>query len=307
MNVHSTRSMSEGAMMCALTVVLALLNRFSGFLLESAFPWIYAFPMLIYAARYGFRIALLPAFCACLCALFFSSWTSLFYLVSALLLGVLYGGLLHRGAPHALLFAVTFLTAAVCNLITMVLFAALFGQDVSADLAMIDQLLASMGPTGARWFDARSILLSVLLLLSFLQAICVHVGAQLLLVRLKRNVHRMKNLLQLRAPRWLGSAFLWIWLLYLLPSVIELQVDIPSLPHPLAFSALFVSIVYGALTAFAFLTLRRAGKGMVLLLYVLLFVPIINLLFALLGEADLLFGLRRKMIRGVNHGTFGKL
>ena len=38
MNVHSTRSMSEGAMMCALTVVLALLNRFSGFLLESAFP-----------------------------------------------------------------------------------------------------------------------------------------------------------------------------------------------------------------------------------------------------------------------------
>ena len=51
MNVHSTRSMSEGAMMCALTVVLALLNRFSGFLLESAFPWIYAFPMLIYAAR----------------------------------------------------------------------------------------------------------------------------------------------------------------------------------------------------------------------------------------------------------------
>ena len=68
MNVHSTRSMSEGAMMCALTVVLALLNRFSGFLLESAFPWIYAFPMLIYAARYGFRIALLPAFCACLCA-----------------------------------------------------------------------------------------------------------------------------------------------------------------------------------------------------------------------------------------------
>lgn len=46
---------------------------------------------------------------------------------------------------------------------------------------------------------------------------------------------------------------------------------------------------------------------MVLLLYVLLFVPIINLLFALLGEADLLFGLRRKMIRGVNHGTFGKL
>lgn len=307
MNVHSTRSMSEGAMMCALTVVLALLNRFSGFLLESAFPWIYAFPMLIYAVRYGFRIALLPAFCACLCALFFSSWTSLFYLVSALLLGVLYGGLLHRGAPHALLFAVTFLTAAVCNLITMVLFAALFGQDVSADLAMIDQLLASMGSTGARWFDARSILLSVLLLLSFLQAICVHVGAQLLLVRLKRNVHRMKNLLQLRAPRWLGSAFLWIWLLYLLQSVIELQVDIRSLLQTLAFCALFVSIVYGALTAFAFLTLRRAGKGMVLMLYVLLFVPIINLLFALLGEVDLLFGLRRKMIRGVNHGTFGKL
>ncbi len=135
----------------------------------------------------------------------------------------------------------------------------------------------------------------------------MHVGAQLLLVRLKRNVHRMKNLLQLNAPRWLGSAFLWIWLLYLLQSVIELQVDIRSLLQTLAFCALFVSIVYGALTAFAFLTLRRAGKGMVLLLYVLLFVPIINLLFALLGEADLLFGLRRKMIRGVNHGTFGKL
>ena len=295
--------LSEGALMCALTLLLVLANRVSALLLESAFPWLYAFPLLVYAARYGLRPACLSALSALLCACMFVSWTSLCYLAGALALGVVYGALVYRQTDNALLLALTLSITVIVNLLTMLVFASLFGYDVNEELTMLSDLLQ-----GFSWgVDARALVLSVTLLLSFLQAICVHVGAQLLLVRLKRNVHRMKNLLQLRAPRWLGSAFLWIWLLYLLQSVIELQVDIRSLLQTLAFCALFVSIVYGALTAFAFLTLRRAGKGMVLLLYVLLFVPIINLLFALLGEADLLFGLRRKMIRGVNHGTFGKL
>lgn len=305
--MRTTRLLSEGAMMCALTIVLAILNRFSGFLLESAFPWIYAFPMLIYAARHGLRIALLPAVCTLLGALLFSSWTSLFYLVSALVLGVLYGALVHRSTPHALLLTVTFLLAAACNLATMVVFAALFGVDVAADLAWIDQLLAMLGTAWTRWLSAQSILLAGLLLLSFLQAICVHVGAQLLLARLKLNVGRMKNLLQLQPPRWLGVTFLLIWLLYFLESVVELQIDSRSLLQTLALCALFAAIICGALTAFAFLARHQSGNVLLLLLYVLLFVPFINLLFALLGEADLLFGLRRRMMRGEKHGTFGKL
>ena len=300
--MRSVRMLSEGALMCALTLLLVLANRVSALLLESAFPWLYAFPLLVYAARYGLRPACLSALSALLCACMLVSWTSLCYLAGALALGVAYGALVHRQTDNALLLALTLSITVIVNLLTMLVCASLFGYDVNEELTMLSDLLQ-----GFLWgVDARALVLSVTLLLSFLQTVCVHALAQLLLAKLHIPVVRMKNLLEIRAPRWLGVGILLIWLLYFAQSVIELQVDIRSLLQALALCALIAAIVYGALTAFAALAFTRVRRWMLLLVYALLFVPVLNLSFALLGEADLLFGLRKAMRRGEKHGTFGK-
>ena len=54
-----TRMLCEGAMMCALTALLLLINRVAGGMIETAFPWLLVFPLLVYCARYGVRAALI--------------------------------------------------------------------------------------------------------------------------------------------------------------------------------------------------------------------------------------------------------
>lgn len=48
-----TRMLCEGAMMCALTALLLLINRVAGGMIETAFPWLLVFPLLVYCARHG--------------------------------------------------------------------------------------------------------------------------------------------------------------------------------------------------------------------------------------------------------------
>ena len=71
-------------------------------------------------------------------------------------------------------------------------------------------------------------------------------------------------------------------------------------------TACLCAAVYGALTLMCAFISRGHPRGM-LAAYVLLFVPVVNLFLALLGEADLLFQLRGRMMRGVKNGTSGKL
>ena len=54
------------------------------------------------------------------------------------------------------------------------------------------------------------------------------------------------------------------------------------------------------------MTLRSGCRFLVVGCMLLAFVPIVNLFFALLGEADLLLHLRQRMLRGVIHETFRK-
>ncbi len=288
-----TKKLSEGALMCALTVLLSLLNRYTGFLFDNMLPWLYAFPLLIYAARYGFRMAVLPLISTCLLAFLFSSWTSFFYLGSSLLLGILYGGMVHRRCKNGWLLFLSFMMACLCNLLTMLVFAGIFGYDLHNDLIQIDYWLRALAISNL--FSASALLIFFIVFLSFLQTICIHFAAQLLLTRLKISHIRMKNLLQLSSPRWLGIIILLIWLLYFMQSVIELQVGIQLMIQSFALCALLTAIIFGAVTVFAYCAVHRLPKGTIALLYLLLFIPGIHLLFALLGEADLLFGLRKAM------------
>lgn len=279
--------------MCALTVLLTLLNRYTGFLLDNMLPWLYAFPLLIYAARYGFRMAVLPLISTCLLAFLFSSWTSFFYLGSSLMLGTLYGGMVYRQCKNGMLLFLSFMMACLSNLLTMLFLAGIFGYDLHSDLIQIDHWLETLAISNL--FSASAVLIFSIVFLSFLQTICIHFAAQLLLTRLRIPHARMKNLLQLSSPRWLGIIILLIWLLYFMQSVIELQVDIQLMIQSIALCALLIAIIFGAVTIFAYCALHHVPKAAIVVLYLLLFIPGIHLLFALLGEADLLFGLRKAM------------
>lgn len=304
------KRISEGAMMCAITAVLLLLNRQSGGLIELAFQWLLALPILLYTARYGARAALLPAVCMLLLAFFLSAFSTLFYMSVSILLGLFYGHGVRRGWRNGVLLSVVFIVTLLSNVLTMLVFAAFFGYDPIADIDLAKQVLGRLQMEEGHLLQAAvAIVLFSVFFFAFLQTLCTHLIAALTLKRLRIKARPLQNFFQIPAPRWLGLALLTIWLLYLLQNVIELYIEFSvytgSLFRLLLLLSLLAAILYGMLTAMCACVLYERRK-LVVLLYALLVIPIVNLSFALLGMADLLFQVRQRMIRGVENGTSGK-
>ena len=119
----------EGAMMCALTALLLLINRVAGGMIETAFPWLLVFPLLVYCARYGVRTALIFCVSILLLSLMLCTFTTLFYVFSASLCALAYGSGVRRGAANRSLLLRTGLISFLSNLLSMVVLASLFGYD----------------------------------------------------------------------------------------------------------------------------------------------------------------------------------
>ena len=96
-----TRMLCEGAMMCALTALLLLINRVAGGMIETAFPWLLVFPLLVYCARYGVRAALICCVSILLLSLMLCTFTTLFYVFSASLCALAYGSGVRRAPQTA--------------------------------------------------------------------------------------------------------------------------------------------------------------------------------------------------------------
>ena len=78
-----TRMLCEGAMMCVLTALLLLINRVAGGMIETAFPWLLVFPLLVYCARYGVRTALISCVSILLLSLMLCTYTTQIYEITA--------------------------------------------------------------------------------------------------------------------------------------------------------------------------------------------------------------------------------
>ncbi len=189
---RSVKSITEGAMMCALVGVLLFINRQFAGILEYAMYWILSFPILIYTVKYGWKKAMIPAMAMLLLSFMISMPTTMFYLASALLCGMIYGHGVRKKWPNGWLLTITGILTLLSYLITMVIFAGVFGYDPQEDVLMAERLLELLSITRV---DIVQIALLASLLLSvvtaILQTICVHLLAVMLLTRMQLSAPRI--------------------------------------------------------------------------------------------------------------------
>lgn len=152
--MKSTRILSEGAMISAVTIAVVMMDSLCGGMITMAFPWVYAFPILVFSARCGLRAGALTMFASVLLAFFFTAWTTQYFLFFALLAGLIYGTLVHHESENIWKLLVLFVITTFSNLISMVLLAAVFGYDVSQDLAAFACSHAAVFFRGAAFFFA---------------------------------------------------------------------------------------------------------------------------------------------------------
>ena len=210
-----TRKIAEGAMMCAIVGLVLFINRQLGNMLEYFMYWVLTFPILVYTAKYGVHNALVPSVSMLLLSFMISSPTTIFYLFSCIVVGLVYGGGVRKGWKNGTLLVFSGIFTFFSYLVTTVLLAAVFGYDPAEDIELVKTILELMNiHTGIDLMKTVTIIVVlVAVLMSVLQTMCIHMIGNILLSRLHIRVHPMNNILSIRASKWNGWLILVIWVL----------------------------------------------------------------------------------------------
>lgn len=224
---NTTHRITEGAMMVAIVGLLLFVNRQLAGFLEYAMYWILSFPILMYTVRYGVKQALAPAVSMLLLSMMISMPSTIFYLFSALLTGIVYGGGVRNAWSNRTLLISTGILTLISYFMTMVVFAAFFGYDPNEDIEIairLGEVLKLHNVNIAQLAIIFSLLLAVIT--AILQTICVHLLAILLMRRMHIEMQPTKSIFDMAMPKAIGYISICISVLFLLRNVIKLEGNI---------------------------------------------------------------------------------
>jgi uncharacterized protein YybS (DUF2232 family) len=270
MNHKTVRMITEGAMMLALTGVFLLINRATGAFLDAFLAFVMPLPAIFYIAKYGFKQGLVLSVAMFLLGLMLASPISLFYLVTAIVVGLAYGTGIHRNKDNLWLIVVTAGLTAISFFIEMVLLANLFGYDFRLEAGLFVQALNDAGVSGLP-SNIETLVLSIYPLAmgftALLQAILTHIFAILLLRRLNIKPRQMKPLSELQIP---------------MPLAVVLAIALfASMLIPL-FDSEMAQIILTNITLVAMIAYAAEGYILILIISKLIGKPYISLLAAVL-------------------------
>lgn len=201
------RRITDGAMILAIIGVYLVVNRQFGGLLE-VFLFVLPLPMVFYGVKYGFKSGLVVYFASLILSFILGGVTSLFYIASEGLCGLIYGSKVKDNASTFQLLSVTILIGIVVNLLTTVVFASVFGYDLSADKVMIQTLVDGVMPMEVKSmlnfenFFWQIIILSAIVA-GIMEGLIVHLLSVILLKRLRMPLPR-KSSFSFKFPVWSG-------------------------------------------------------------------------------------------------------
>lgn len=306
----ATKRITEGAMMVAIVGLFLFIDQQTANTLVVLLYWMLSFPILVFTVKYGATAALAPSAAMLFLSLMISMPTTLFYLASALLCGIVYGLGVRRGWPNTLLLLLTFLFTLISYIITTIVFASAFGYDVSEDIEMARKLgeLFQLGNINiVKLTLGVTVLMTVLM--SLLQTICVHLIAVVVLRRMKLTAPSLKSVFDCALPKPLAGVSICICGLFLLRNVLKLEGNILVLVTVLYVADLCVLVAECIMDALCYaILLRRPYMGIVLTLSCLLLLAYswTRWLIAFFGIFSIASELRRKWKRGVTNGALGK-
>lgn len=196
-------------------------------------------------------------------------------------------------------------------LVTTFFLASLFGYDPKEDIEMISQLL-SLFHIGQDLDLAKltgMIILVSTILLSAMQALCIHLFAHVLLMRLHIETRKIKTIFEIHLPSYAGLLIFFIWVLYFMRNVIKLNQEVLGILVFLYGIAKVTAIFYGVISLCYALLLSKQKK-FVFLVLLAAFVPYVQMAIGCIGVLDMFIDLKDIYLqiwkRGVIRGSSGE-
>jgi uncharacterized protein YybS (DUF2232 family) len=198
------RTVTEGAMMLAIVGVFLYINRVSGAMLDGVLAFVMPLPAIFYIAKYGIKQGLILSFSMAIIGLILATPISLFYVMTAIVVGLVYGYGINKDKDNGWLLIWTTILTAISFFIEMVLLAKMFGYDFNTEVSTLVITLKEMGVTNLP-ANIETLVISIypmaMLMAAFAQALITHIFSIILLKRLKIKTRSMKPLSQIILPR----------------------------------------------------------------------------------------------------------
>ena len=283
-----TRQITRGAIVCAIYGIMLFANQQFALAIEDGMSWIFAFPILIYAAQNPSSVAAVCAAAMALETFLFGGFTTWFYSWTSIVIGYLYGIGIYRRWSSDIKLVVTFLLSLGSYIFIFWIWAGIFGLDYAADFQMIHEILP--------FIDMRVFLAAIIFVLSLLQTICIHLLATLICIRMKIPTVPIKKISQLRPNKKVGIVSIVIGALFFLSqNVLQWNAEVKDIILIALMIDLCALDYYGILYMLDRSRCKAQRKRSFFAIFGA-FIPGINAIWIILGELDCLFDLRK--VRG---------
>lgn len=283
----NTKQITRGAMSVAIYGALLFLNQQTALAIESLANWIFIFPVLILTAMDGIKSGFIAGIAMAFITLLFGGFTTWFYSWFSILTGWVYGIGIHKQWKHTLNFAICFAITLVSMVMMALLWAGIFDMDMTQDYNQLVQLVP--------WLDLKAYVAFSLVLMSFLQAMCVHMVALLTCIKMKIKMRPLQSFRQIKSYPWIGYVSILIWVLFFFGrNMLKFSEEVQTIIQICWFIDCIVLDFYGVLVIMEFGILRNFRKISFIAVFGA-FLPIVSFIWILLGECECLFSLREKI------------
>ena len=307
-----TNKLTQGAMIVAIFGVLLLLNRQTGGLFEETFLFLFPLPMVIFAAKYGWKDSLPVLFCMAITSFLFGTFSTIFYAISEAFIGLVYGSCLYSKKDRTKTVVLLLFLSVVANLLSSVVLASLFGYNLQGELNEMQKLMGQytdkvnqmmaqqaaqtgqtlpenysfMPPNMMNMNFFRTMFICSMVLLGIMQGFVTHLLSLIVLKKLRYPVKMPAPLAEFYPPKWSGYLGLGAFLLYyasiLRPFDNQLMQD---LAQAAGVGGLMYLVCFGFIAVFVFVKKRLPGHKLLPLLAGMLLMMIMPQIIMFVGFA----------------------
>lgn len=296
----NTKKMVQGSMIAAMFGALSLFNTYTG----SMFDIFICYAMVIPLVWYGYTYSLVDNVIVCIVSMIVIAMMGLpFFIVSSLsscLAGLFIGEALKRKAQKEVILLGTLVVTFLNNIFIYEVFSGLLGVDLTLEMTEIYQMLISAIPHLSQQISLASFLSFIpliMLMLSVMEMYVIVLLCQLVLIRLKIEFPGSFHIAMMHLSRNTG-----IVLAIMLFSSYCLQ-------HFMNINHIFLNYMYiigemafaiQGLSFLCWLCILNEKSKLMILVFIGIFIPVVNMIYAGIGIIDIFSDLRGNLLYNRN-------
>lgn len=271
-----TKSIAQAGMLCAVYGVMIFMNTLTGLWVESIFPYLFCFPILICALQNDVKVSFCAMAAMFILTLMLSSLTTWLIAGSMLLAGWIFGSCIHKRISILTASMICFVLMSGLNYLEMSLMAVVFGYDLSVErqfFGYVSQVVS--------WSTLLLIMAGLMGLLETFALTCMTI-----VVALKAD--RKLSVLDLGLKVGIHPLFAWLFTLLFpiwfmsLAGMLELPAGVKDLFVVLLVVCLVAMIGQGTIVLIQ-KAVQRGPSARITLITLGAFIPGINLIVAAVG------------------------